>query len=297
DIQDGMFTVLESSEAPEGEAEQATQGKPKDLPSEYPCPDSIEITASLPARAHAGMVDISGTGDMEKEGGKGGPCMLPSTHKGTVRSEGLAFRVIPDADCRSGHQHPHSLPRFGEERVRSDVFHRSGEARICPIVTARLGDGRAPSTPLTARLGEKGAGPVVQGSIVRQQGPRSEGLLRFDGDVSSTRRSVRESLHALSAQGPLWVLPEGYLARAAERESLVLVRHYGLLRVGPHLDDPIGGSYVTDGASMVPILTLEREQLHVLSVGDPLWVLPEGFSADVIGCVPLVPVRHYGLLR
>ncbi|KAF4748236.1 hypothetical protein FOZ63_019560, partial [Perkinsus olseni] len=83
DIQDGMSTVLESSEAPEGEAEQAIQGKPKDLPSEYPCPDSIEITACLPARAHAGMADVSGTGDMEEEGGKDGPCMLPSTHKGT----------------------------------------------------------------------------------------------------------------------------------------------------------------------------------------------------------------------
>ncbi|KAF4733094.1 hypothetical protein FOZ63_008022, partial [Perkinsus olseni] len=68
DIQDGMSTVLESSEAPEGEAEQTIQGKPKDLPSEYSCPDSIEITASLPARAHAGMVDISGAGDMEKAG-------------------------------------------------------------------------------------------------------------------------------------------------------------------------------------------------------------------------------------
>ncbi|KAF4647888.1 hypothetical protein FOL46_003658, partial [Perkinsus olseni] len=121
DIQDGMSMVLESSEAPEGEAEQATQGKPKDLPSEYPCPDSIEITACLPARAHAGMVDVSDTGDMEEEGVKGGPCMLPSTHKGTVCSEGLAFRVIPDADCRSGHQHPHSLPRFGEERVRKEL--------------------------------------------------------------------------------------------------------------------------------------------------------------------------------
>ncbi|KAF4648456.1 hypothetical protein FOZ61_002680, partial [Perkinsus olseni] len=29
----------------------------------------------------------------------------------------------------------------------------------------------------------------------------------------------------------------------------------------------------------------------------PLWVLPEGFSANVKGCVPLVLVRHYGLLR
>ncbi|EER13812.1 hypothetical protein Pmar_PMAR000975 [Perkinsus marinus ATCC 50983] len=120
DIRGGMSTVLGNSEAPDMMVTQAEQGKLKDLPSEYLCPRSSETTTCLSALANADTVDRSGTSDMDEKGDNDDPCMLPSTHKGIVCSEGLTFRVISDADCQ-GYQRPNPLPRFGEGRVRKEL--------------------------------------------------------------------------------------------------------------------------------------------------------------------------------
>ncbi|KAF4680634.1 hypothetical protein FOZ60_013213 [Perkinsus olseni] len=60
---------------------------------------------------------------------------------------------------------------------------------------------------------------------------------------------------------------EGYSADVIGCVPLVPVRHYGLLRVGPHLDDPIGGSHIISNTGTVSELARLEDGQATITYG------------------------------